>query len=108
MFARTIILPVKDNKGVSLLNERRAVEGQLLTLAGGYTRDKVTGAWLDNGKVYRDQSYRYTLAVDAAQDAAIVAQLPVWCESLRQLALYTTRQEVDVSFIEPATTQVAS
>jgi hypothetical protein len=107
MLERTVILPCADNEGHSLASARRAVERELCALAGGYTRDSVQGAWLDNGRLYRDKSYRYTLAVDAAQDAAIMARLPAWCAALRQLALYTSVRQSDVRFVLPATVPAA-
>jgi hypothetical protein len=107
MLERTIILPCADNAGMSLIAQRRAVEKELCALAGGFTRDSVQGTWLDNGRLYRDKSYRYTLAVDAAHDAAIVERLPAWCAALRQLALYTSVRQSDVRFVLPATVPAA-
>jgi hypothetical protein len=107
MLERTIIVPAVDNDGHALTARRHAIERELCAIAGGFTVDRVQGTWLDNGRLYRDKSYRYTLAVDAAHDAAIVERLPAWCAALRQLALYTSVRQSDVRFVLPATVPAA-
>lgn len=109
MFERVVIVPDVDNAGVSLEAQRAAIESQLLDIAGGFTSDRVSGAWRgDDGTIYRDSSTRYTLAVSEAQDAAIVAALPQWCEALRQECLFTSVRPVAVAFVTaPATTRAA-
>lgn len=106
---RVVIVPDVDNDGTSLEPERAAIEEELLNIAGGFTSDRVQGGWRgENGRCYRDSSTRYTLGVDAATDAAIVARLPEWCARLRQLALFTASRPCDVSFVTPPTeTRVA-
>lgn len=99
MLERTVILPQRDNEGKSLASQRAAIELELCAIAGGWTRERVSGAWLDKGKLYRDANYRYTLAVDEGQDAAIMARVPAWCARLRQLALYTSRRACDVAIV---------
>jgi hypothetical protein len=95
----TVIVPTADNEGKTLQPVIDRFESFLLDTVGGWTRDTVTGAWKDNGKIYHDESYRYTLTgnIDAVQ-----AALPKWCKKLRQEALYASTREVAVSFVEPA------
>lgn len=100
MYERVVIIPDADNNGRSLASAQRDIEHQLLKLVGGFTVDTVRGAWRDErGKVYRDTSKRYTLAVDAAQDALIRAHLHEWCEWTRQECLFTSRRAVEVEFV---------
>jgi hypothetical protein len=103
MFEVTVIVPVRDNAGKALTGERRKIEGELLTLAGGFSRDKIVGQWRDSatGKVYRDESYRYTTACDMVTAACIQANAADWCEWLRQEALYVSVREAVVTFAEP-------
>jgi hypothetical protein len=103
MYERVIIVPNKDNNGVSLASVQRAIEHALLGIVGGFTVDKVNGAWRgEGGRTYRDESKRYTLAVDAEQDRLIQVSLPVWCELARQECLFTSRREVEVEFVYPS------
>ncbi len=103
MQERVVIVPDQDNDGQSLASERESIENALLGVAGGFTSDRVSGAWRgDDGTVYRDYSTRYTVAVDPETDARIVALLPLWCELLRQQCLYTAARVVEVAFVSPA------
>lgn len=102
MYEVTVIVPVRDNAGKALTGERHKIERRLLELAGGYSRDKIVGAWLgDDGKLYRDESYRYTLACDAVTAARIRANASAWCSLLRQEALYVSQRDAAVTFAEP-------
>jgi hypothetical protein len=106
MLERTIIIPDRDNNGASLARERATIAYALLQLAGGYTADRVRGAWLgEDGTVYHDTSTRYTLAVTSEQDAAILARIPAWCGKLRQQCVYTSARAVDVAFIPSLTSE---
>lgn len=100
MLERVIIVPDVDNAGVSLKRERGFIEETLLSIAGGFTADRVRGAWKDErGKTYRDRSTRYTLVLTPEQDKEIEQRLPWWTANLRQEALFTSRREVDVTFV---------
>lgn len=100
-FERVIVLPIKDNDGVSLRREIASVKEALLNGVGGFSETRQSGVWVDNGKVYRDVSLRLSLAVTPEQDSWIRDMLPIWCERLRQLCLYTSRQVVEVDFVAP-------
>ena len=98
----TVIVPAKDNAGVSLARERKAIEQDVLTLCGGYTRDKVSGAWLgDDGRCYHDESYRYTLACTVEVARLVASKASEWCSVLRQECLYLSERAVQVEFVKP-------
>ena len=102
MYEVTVIVPVRDNAGKALTGERHKIERRLLELAGGYSRDKIVGAWLgEDGKLYRDESYRYTMACDGEIAASIRLAAHDWCEALRQEALYVSQRQANVVFAEP-------
>lgn len=108
MIERTIVLPARDNDGVSLAREVASVKRELLAVAGGYSEVKQRGAWRDDdGTVYRDSSWRVTTTIDESQDAAIMARLPEWCERLRQICLYTHATTVDSGFVYASGPQTA-
>lgn len=100
MRERVVIIPLKDNNGVRLDRQRRAIEGVMLSLVGGFTAEKVRGAWVaSDGRVMRDESTRYTLAVTPEQDREIVDLLPAWRDLLRQEALYSSVRSADIVFV---------
>ena len=108
MIERTIVLPARDNDGVSLAAQVASVKRELLAVAGGYSEVKQRGAWRDDdGTVYRDSSWRVTTTVGEQQDKAIVARLPEWCERLRQICLYTHATTVDSEFVYASIPQTA-
>lgn len=96
---RVIVLPVQDNEGKSLSREIRTIKLALLNGVGGLSEVRQTGFWVDGGKVYRDVSLRVSVAVTPEQDAWIVSMLPIWCERLRQICLFTQRQAVEIAFV---------
>jgi hypothetical protein len=102
MLERAIVLPTRDNDGVSLARTITAIRKELLALAGGFSETRQQGRWVDGGKVYRDTSLRIVTTVDSEQDAQIVARLPVWCARLRQLCLYTHTTQVSADYVYPA------
>lgn len=108
MIERILVLPTRDNDGVSLAREVAQVKRDILTLAGGYSEVKQRGAWRDeDGTVYHDPSIRLTTTVGPEQDAAIVARLPFWCGRLRQICLYTHATQVDSQFVYAPIPQTA-
>lgn len=102
MIERVIVLPTRDNAGVSLARRVTAIRREVLALAGGFSETRQHGQWLEGGKVYRDVSIRLTTTVDNEQDAALVARLAVWCEQLRQTCLYTHATQVSADLVYPA------
>lgn len=108
MTKRTIILPRTDNDGRPLTAELAAVESELLTIAGGFTKLPATGEWSDGGHVYHDRNFAYWATVDDAQDVRIMAAMPAWCQALRQVSLYTDASPVSVSFVSAPSIAVAA
>lgn len=99
MYELTVIVPTSDNAGRTLQPVIDDWEVFILDTAGGYTREAVCGAWKDaSGKVYRDQSYRYTIA---GKVGTIKRSIPGWCARLGQECIYTSVRRVAVSFVEP-------
>lgn len=94
------VVPRKDNAGVSLAREIKRIEAEILDLAGGFTREKVTGAWKDKGRVYLDDSFRYTVEVAYAED--ITDRIPEWGAWLRQQAMYVSVREPVTTIVEIA------
>lgn len=107
MIQRTIILPKRDNKRLSLAHVHTAIRNSLLTIAGGYSKQAQTGAWRDEktGRVYYDDSWQYTTLVNAEQDKRIMALIPIFCAAARQECILTYKQTVNASFVEPASEQ---
>lgn len=102
MFEVTVIVPVRDNDGKALTGERHKIEGELLTLAGGFSRDKIVGQWRgDDGRVYRDESYRYTVACTGEVVRQLTDRASEWCSVLRQEALFVSARAVQVEFVQP-------
>lgn len=101
---RVVVLPAVDNEGESLAIEHNHFRDLLLTIAGGYSQTSQLGEWKDEtGKVYPDESIRYTVLCSQAQDKAIAALLPELCEATRQECILTTRRMVDCAFVEKVT-----
>lgn len=95
----TIVLPVCDNTGKSLDKEIARILKLVLTVAGGYSTSKQTGAWLDNGKVYHDEAIRMVTVVETdkvcrLRTIAVMAKL-----IMRQEAVFFQVRTVDVEFI---------
>lgn len=107
MIERVIVLPTKDNAGVSLARRLTAIRREVLAVAGGFSETRQSGRWVEGGKVYRDTSIRLTTTVDDDQDAVLVARLPEWCEQLRQICLYTHATTVSAEFVYPAIRDMA-
>lgn len=85
-----IILPKRDNAGTRVYMAHKKFELELLECYGGFTVAECGGAWKDDdGKVYRDESLVYTIAVDypAADSEPALASLaaPLFPD---QLAFY--------------------
>lgn len=62
----TLILPKLDNDGRPLDSVHFALELDLMEAFGGFTASDARGGWIDadDGKTYRDESVRYSIAAD--------------------------------------------
>lgn len=108
MVERVIVLPTRDNDGVSLAREVSTIRREILGIAGGLSETRQHGQWMDAGKVYKDTSIRITTTVDETADAALVERLPDWCERLRQICLYTHATTVESAFVYPRSQAIAT
>jgi hypothetical protein len=100
MLSRVVVLPVKDNNGVSLRKEIDQIRLEVLDIAGGYSESYIRGAWRDeDGNRYFDTSVKLEIAVDEGVDVKLVERLPYWTALMRQMALYTYAQEIQPQFI---------
>lgn len=67
------VLPDVANDGVTDYSDaRRAFERDALSIAGGFTYlGTAQGAWVDNGKVFRERNHVYHVATNAKDAAEI-------------------------------------
>lgn len=106
----TITLPLLDNDGLSLHKEVKTIKEKLLDMAGGMSEHRSRGAWKsENGKVYRDTSDVVSTIIEPELALAILQHYtPTWCTLLRQECLLVERVNVEVSFVEPVESSVAT
>lgn len=83
LYVCTIIVPVNDNDGVAFTGAQwNWFEGQLLDLAGGFTRTDGYGAWRnDAGEVQREPVHVFTFArtvLDGGTQALAAAVVSVF------------------------------
>jgi hypothetical protein len=97
-----VVVPIRDNEGLSLDQEIDSIRQELLVLAGGYTESPCSGAWRSNGRTYFDQSVAISVVTSTEIADIIIQRLaPVWARRLRQECLYLERAQVDVAFVPP-------
>jgi len=102
MRRRTIIFPRNDNEGNSLEAENRAIRDELGSLAPGYTENPTSrGVWYhpETGKRYEDDVNEVWFTTPSDKDEEIKKRLPAWRDSLRQEALYSDWQEVNLDLV---------
>lgn len=78
MFELSFIIPTHDNSGIDFGAEHfDAFERVVIDLFGGVTRvqGSLTGAWMEGGRVYRDRSVVYVVAVSSIVEGGKVAEL---------------------------------
>lgn len=96
-------IPTHFNDGAQIpSNTLAAIEGELITTFGGYTRTSANGAWHDttSGHTYRDNMLRYTIACNK-HDMKILASLcKKYCHMLKQECIYMIDINGKVDFIE--------
>lgn len=70
-----ITLPRKDNSGQPYDAAHQAYARWLCDTFGGFTRREVKGAWLnDEGQLFQDDSYVYSVATDLSAPAILTDQ----------------------------------
>lgn len=99
----SIILPATNNDGYEIPYAHSALAHALLDLFGGFTEEPVRGQWLDNGRVYSDESIRYTVAATDTPDnrAKLEECARVTCADAEQICIYTRGFDGIVRFVKP-------
>jgi hypothetical protein len=65
-----IILPLRDNQGITTRDAHAALRTAVLDNYGGYTQTLVTGVWRnEDGVVFHDDSLKYEIAMDTGAGA---------------------------------------
>lgn len=90
MVKTLVLIPVVDNDGVPFAEDDwQALESRLLRFGGFSLRAGVEGVWEAGGRIYRDRSREYTVALTSWW------LLPAWLDVVdwarahfRQVALY--------------------
>lgn len=108
MYERVVILPTKDNAGKSLYRPLRTIKSAILRVCGGFSEVRQVGQWSENGKTYKDASLRLYITVTPAQDEWLCKVLPIWCDWLSQVCIYTHRTEVEMAYVYPPVPQEVS
>lgn len=92
MFEVTILIPVRDNAGVTFSSEDHAVfEGFLVERCGAFTLLPYTstGAWADAGVLYRDDARLYVVAIESIAFGDRIGAVAAMAKVLyRQRAIY--------------------
>lgn len=82
------ILPLSTNYGRPLLNLHRQLKAELCRY-GGYTCEPVSGGWLsDDGTLYEDNSYRYTVAGTKADETGLYDLVLQYARKAEQECVY--------------------
>ncbi len=88
-----ILIPLTSNEGVTFTQEHhQAFEGVLLDRFGGFSRlpGSVVGGWRNaDGKVFRDFSVTYSVAIASIMQAGPLAKVVAFAKNhYRQESLY--------------------
>lgn len=81
MFEVQLLIPTADNNGVLFDNDAfRAFEREASEKFGGVTRlpSHAAGAWISEGKTYRDTHRVYAVFLTSLTDGAKVSALAAW------------------------------
>lgn len=91
MIKTLVLVPIQDNDGQTFGPvDWDLLEQKLLERFGGFSGGgMVQGAWSDGGKVYRDTSRRYEIALDSWNQIPDWLAIVHWTRNhFRQIALY--------------------
>jgi len=109
-----IILPLRDNDGVELIEAKDGLEVKLMELCGGFTRATGVGGWDPNASKSRSASAKaqpleiltekvwiYDVACsNVQQNYANLTKIAVWLRDIaRQQSVYLRLPSGDVTFI---------
>lgn len=100
MHKATFLVPLTDNEGAAFTQDDWDwLQDSLVAQFGGWSIEStVQGAWkAEDGKVYRDQSFRYSVATDAIDTLRDL--LHEVKRRFRQLAIYLELSEARVEIL---------
>jgi hypothetical protein len=99
-----IILPVKDNNGRSIASAHSNLATRLIDAFGGLTTRAAQGAWVDHGKLYREDVTEYVVAYEpTAFNDETLREIAIHAgHEAKQLAIYTRFASGDVEIIDTA------
>lgn len=87
-----ILIPVAGNDGVAFAREFDEVfEAKLVELFGGMSLSPhlITGAWIDDGTLYHDQTRIYTVALSSLAKGHLIGEAVEFAKvHYNQLAIY--------------------
>lgn len=93
-------LPRVDNAGNSTETLIDQCLCEIIAKFGGATLTEAQGFWMDNGKLYKEPVYRFTVALTTAADLISARSIAIrYAVQMEQLALYFVNPEGDVSII---------
>jgi hypothetical protein len=93
MFEIRFLIPQAANDGVSFLPSHHAqFEAVVAERFGGFTKyGRISGGWIDAGRVFTDDHAVYAVAVTSIVEGAKVAELVTFIKThYGQLAVYLT------------------
>lgn len=92
MFELMVLIPVADNDGSAFSAEDHAAfEAFVIDRFGGITLypNTAVGSWADAGRVYRDNTRVYGIAVRSITQGALVAEVAAYAKvAFRQEAIF--------------------
>lgn len=91
MIKALFLVPVQDNDGHPFPRAFWAeLDDRLVAAFGGFTRTPgISGAWQSGGRIYRDESSQFTLALTSWWDVPALLAIMEWVRvTTRQEALY--------------------
>ena len=95
-----IILPKTDNDGNSLVWQHEQYQKAFCAIYGGYTSYEVQGGWMnDEGKLYRDESIAYHIAMDDMGTIKLRALAQAAAHELKQECIFIVLPNGNVEFI---------
>lgn len=92
----TFIIPKADNNGQPFpAKVVLELQRELLERFEGYTFRHASGAWVENGTTYYDESWEYTIVMEEGKLGELVDWLRKAKDLLSQQAMWLEIQEVD-------------
>jgi hypothetical protein len=92
----TVLLPKFFNNGEKI--PKRLFEqtyNEFIELFGGYSIGAtIKGSWKDNNKIYKDQNIQVNIIIDNFDELTISTLINNLKERFKQLAIYTTIQQI--------------